>query len=219
MSEVPIAANALRLLVAVSFVVQIGLLAAAPLPSPVATHRVVRWRRSAEGSASKDRPLPDSRVALLLPLGALLGVIVVMAAAVYPPLVNGLVPKGATIPSWLGAAGGACLLAGNLLVAAAALTLKGRTRFDAGGQSDVLVTGGIFGLTRHPIAVGLGVIYLGFFLALPSPLVLVGLMGYLFHQKRRLEAEEGLLEKRFGHAYRDYRQRVGLFGPRWPSRG
>jgi protein-S-isoprenylcysteine O-methyltransferase Ste14 len=158
-------------------------------------------------------------MALLLPLAALVGVMAVAAAALHPLSAGVFVPKGTTFPSWLGTVGGTCLLSGNLLVAAAASTLKRGTRFDASGQSADLVTGGVFGLSRHPIVCGLGLIYLGFFLALPSPLVLAGLMGYLFHQQRRMAVEEALLEKRFGSAYRNYRLRVGRLGPKWPVRG
>jgi protein-S-isoprenylcysteine O-methyltransferase Ste14 len=219
MDEIPIASTTLRLLLAATFVVQLGLLVAAPIPSPVATRRMVPWRRAAQGSVLQDRPAPDTHAALLLPLLALVGVMAVVAAAIHPPSVGGFLPEGTSLPFGLGAAGGVCLLTGNLLVAAAALTLKRRTSFDGRGQNAVLVTGGVFRLTRHPIVCGLGLIYLGFFLALPSPLVLAGLVGYLFHQQRRLAAEEALLEKRFGHAYRDYRHRVGLCGPKWSLRG
>jgi protein-S-isoprenylcysteine O-methyltransferase Ste14 len=109
-------------------------------------------------------------------------------------------------PIWLAPAGGICLLAGNALIAAAVFTLKGSTRFDADGQSRHLVTDGVFGLMQHPIVSGLGLIYFGFFLALPSPLVLGGLLCYGWHQQRRLAAEEVLLANRFGRRYREYRR-------------
>jgi protein-S-isoprenylcysteine O-methyltransferase Ste14 len=107
---------------------------------------------------------------------------------------------------------------GNALIGAAVLTLKRRTTFDAAGQSDRLVTGGIFAFIQHPVVSGMGLIYLGFFLALPSPLVLGGLICYGCHQKRRVAAEEGLLEKRFGRRYGQYRCRVGRFWPKGPGR-
>ena len=210
MDLMPITLPLLRLMLAATVLIQLGLLVAVPVPSPVATRRRMPWRRSPGGSPAAD-PWP----ALLMPLVALAGLGAVLAAAAHPEALSWLVPTGAHFPLWLAPASGVALFAGNLLVAAAALTLKRRTTFDGDGQSAALVTDGVFGLARHPIVLGLALIYLGFFLALPSPLVLVGLTGYLGHQHRRLAAEEALLEKRFGRAYRAYRRRVGRFGPAW----
>ena len=125
------------------------------------------------------------------------------------------VPIGARFPIWLAPAGGLCLLAGNALIGSAVWALKRHTRFDAAGQSLALLTGGVFRLIQHPIASGTGMIYLGFFLILPSPLVLAGLGCYAWHQKRRLASEEVLLADKFGPSYRNYRRRVGRFWPRW----
>ena len=106
----------------------------------------------------------------------------------------------------------------TLLIAVAVFTLKRRAAFDDAGQSELLVTGGVFSLMRHPIVSGMGLIYLGFFLVLPSPLVLGGLVSFAWHQQRRLAAEEVLLANRFGRHYRNYRRRVGRFWPCWPDR-
>lgn len=217
MDAMPVTSTCLRLLIAATFVVQIGLLAAAPIPSPVATRRVVRRRRYAGGSPPGDGPGPDHLAALLPPLAALAGLCAVLVAVVFPGATHGLVPAGTCFPIWLAAVGCALLLAGNGLVAAAALTLKRRTAFGPDGQSTALVTGGIFGWVRHPIVLGLGLIYLGFFLTLPSPLVLAGLLCFGWHQQRRLAAEEALLANRFGRQYRDYRGRVGGLWPRRPG--
>lgn len=217
MDAVPITLTSLRLLIAGTFVVQIGLLAAAPIPSPVATRRMVPWRRSSKRFPARD-PLPaDAPAALLLPLAALAGLGVVLAAVFNTGVVDAIVPLGTRFPSWLVPAGAAALLAGNGLIAAAALTLKRRATFGPDGQSAALVTGGIFGLVHHPITLGMGMIYLGFFLALPSPWVLAGLLAFAGHQKRRLAVEEALLAERFGLSYRDYRRRVGGLWPRWPG--
>jgi protein-S-isoprenylcysteine O-methyltransferase Ste14 len=217
MGTIPITLTSLRLLIAGTFVVQIGLLAAAPIPSPVATRRMVPWRRSSKGFSAKDRLAADSPAALLPPLAALAGLGLVLGAVFSTGVVDAMVPLATRSPSWLAPAGAVALLAGNGLVTAAALTLKRRTTFGPDGQSAALVTGGIFGLVRHPITLGMGVIYLGFFLALPSPWMLVGLLAFAGHQRRRLAAEEALLAERFGPSYRDYRRRVGGLWPRWPG--
>lgn len=218
MGIIPIASIPLRLLIAATFVVQLGLLLAAPIPSPVAVRRMVPWRRS-PGGASAAVPTPtDPRPALLLPLAALIGPGAVLVAVAHTGVAPLLVPEGTRFPSWLTPASGVALLGGNGLVAAAALTLKRRTTFGSDGQSAALVADGVFGLVRHPIVLGMGMIYLGFFLALPSPWLLAGLLAYTCHQRRRLAGEEALLEKRFGTDYHDYQDRVGGLWPRCPRR-
>lgn len=213
MGTVPIASISLRLLIAATFVVQLALLLAAPIPSPVAMRRMVPWRRSRwEGRAADPWP------ALLLPLAALIGPGAVLVAVVHTGAAGVLVPEGTRFPSWLTPAGGVALLAGNGLVAAAALHLRRRTAFGPDGQSAALVTDGVFAVVRHPIVLGMGLIYLGFFLALPSPWLLMGLLAFGCHQQRRLAGEEALLEKRFGPDYRDYQDRVGGLWPRRPAR-
>jgi protein-S-isoprenylcysteine O-methyltransferase Ste14 len=218
MSDVPIASAALRILTAVTFAAQIGLLLAVPIPSPVSSRRV--WmRRSGVGASPSDTSPADPPGARLLPLAALAGWLAVLAAVVWTgDVLPYLLPAGTSGTAWLPPVSGAFLLVGNALIAAAVLTLKRHTTFDAAGQSRALVTGGIFAFIQHPVVSGLGLIYLGFFLALPSPLVLVGLACYGWHQQRRVKVEEVLLAKRFGQRYRAYQGRVGRFLPRWPGR-
>jgi len=161
----------------------------------------------------------DPFAARLLPAAAVAGLLAVVAAVVWPGRAGvWLLPAGAKFPRGLALVSGICLLAGNGLIASAVFTLKRSTRFDTTGQSRRLVTGGVFRLMQHPIVGGLGLIYLGFFLALPSPLVLAGMGCFGWHQQRRLAAEEALLAERFGQPYQDYRSRVGRFGLRWPAR-
>lgn len=217
MEGLPIASTSLRWLAGVTILFQIGLLLGVPIPSPVSSRRVWAHRRG-EPSSGDHGPV-DPFAARLLPIFALAGLPAVMAAVIWPGGAGGLLlPAGARFPSALIPAAGSCLLAGNGLIAMAVWTLKRHTGFDEEGQSRQLVAVGIFRFMRHPIAGGMGLIYLGFFLALPSPLVLVGLGCYAWHQERRLAAEEVLLAKRFGPSYHDYRCRVGRFGPRRLSR-
>ena len=216
MDGLPIASTALRFLVGATLVVQMGLLVAVPIPSPVSSRRV--WAQHAEEEASSvaDRPT-DPFAARLLPVLALAGLLAVVIAVIWPGgAAEYLLPAGTRAPAWLATISGACLVAGNLLIAGAVFALKRHTVFDDAGQSEQLVTRGVFGFMRHPIAGGLGLIYLGFFLALPSPLLMGGLISFGWHQQRRLAAEEGLLEKRFGRPYEDYRRRTGHFWPGWP---
>lgn len=218
MDGLPIASTALRFLVGATLVVQMGLLVAVPIPSPVSSRRV--WAQHAEEEASSvaDRPT-DPFAARLLPVLALAGLLAVVIAVIWPAgAAEHLLPAGIRAPAWLATISGACLMAGNVLIAVAVFTLKRRAVFDDAGQSSKLITDGVFGFVQHPIVSGLGLIYLGFFLALPSPLVLGGLICFGWHQQRRLAAEEVLLANRFGRHHRNYRRRVGRFWPCWPDR-
>ncbi len=216
MESLPIASTVLRIIAGVTILFQLGLLAAAPIPSPVSSRRVWAQRAGEEASSAGDRPT-DPFAARLLPVLALAGLLAVVIAVIWPGgAAEYLLPAGTRAPAWLTAISGACLVAGNVLIAVAVFTLKRRAVFDDAGQSEQLVTGGVFGFMRHPIAGGLGLLYLGFFLALPSPLLMGGLICFGWHQQRRLAAEEGLLENRFGSSYRQYRWRVGRFWPKWP---
>jgi protein-S-isoprenylcysteine O-methyltransferase Ste14 len=214
MDGIPITSTALRWLAAMTILFQVGLLVAVPIPSPVASRRMWARRREDQTSAA-DTGANDPIAAWLLPLFAFAGLLAVIAAVIFPGSVESfLLPAGSRFPGWLAPAGSLCLLLGNGVIAAAVFTLKRRTVFDAGGQSRRLLTDGIYGYMQHPIVSGMGMIYLGFFLTLPSPLVLAGLGCYGWHQARRLREEEVLLEQHFGQAYRDYRRRVGRLGPR-----
>ena len=217
MDGLPITSTALRWLAGATIIFQLGLLRLVPIPSPVATRRM--WtHRGGDKNASKTRGPNDSVAVRWLPVVALIGLLAVIVAIFWPGGgVTLFLPVGARFPGWLALASGFCLLAGNTLIGLAVLALSRHTCFDATGQSRLLVTDGVFGLMQHPIVNGMGLVYLGFFLALPSPLVLVGLGCYGWHQKRRVAAEEVLLEQHFGKSYRDYRRRVGRFWPRWPG--
>lgn len=216
MESLPIAYTDLRLLAGVTIVFQLGLLAAVPIPSPVASRRLWAQRAGEEMSSVDDRST-DPFAARLLPVFALVGLLAVVIAIIWPGGAGDyLLPAGTRAPAWLNTISMACLAAGNVLIAVAVFTLSRQTVFDAMGQSAKLITSGVFGFVQHPIVSGLGLIYLGFFLALPSPLLMGGLICFGWHQQRRLAAEEVLLENRFGPPYRHYRRRVGRFWPRWP---
>jgi len=76
-------------------------------------------------------------------------------------------------------------------------------------KSTALVTGGIFGLTRNPMYLGMELILLGGAIALGSltPFLAVVGMGVLF-DRIFIIPEEIMLEEIFGQAFRDYCRRV-----------
>ena len=217
MEVISLTMPAVRLLVGGTFALQMALLVVLPVPSPVSVRRMRPRRRVAADDAASPPTAPDRFADLVLPLLALGGLLLSLAAAAWPAIGIHLLPPGAGASIGLALASGACLVLGNAVVLVAVAALRRQTTFDSRGQSRKLVTGGIFGWLQHPIVTGMGLIYLGLFLICPSPLVLGGLVCFGCHQRRRAAQEEMLLAARFGQPYHQYRARVGRFWPRWPT--
>jgi protein-S-isoprenylcysteine O-methyltransferase Ste14 len=210
----------LRLPILLTYALQGILLIGMPVPSPVSLGRSLAASRAVNGSDGANR-IPLSRV---LARGGLMAT--ALAGALAPLLVY-LAPSSApyltAIPMpesiWRGFLSALLLLAGNAMILAAVWTLRRKTRFNAAGESEHLLTAGIFGCLRHPVVAGMGLVYAGFFLAVPCAWTLAGLVAYAFHQGSRLKAEEALLAARFGRQYAEYCRAVGRFGPRRRSAG
>ena len=217
METIPLAMPAVRLLVAGTFALQMALMVALPVPSPVSVRRMRPSRRVAADDDASPLMAPDRFTDLVLPSLALGGLLLSLTAVAWPAMGVYLLPPGVGAPIGLALASGASLVLGNAVVLVAVAALRRQTTFDSRGQSRKLVTNGIFGWLQHPIVTGMGLIYLGLFLICPSPLVLVGLVCFACHQMRRTAQEEMLLAARFGRPYLQYRARVGRFWPRWPS--
>ncbi|HEY1393495.1 MAG TPA: isoprenylcysteine carboxylmethyltransferase family protein [Methylibium sp.] len=120
------------------------------------------------------------------------------------------------IPAWFagqGLAGALLIASGGALMCWTLLHLRSwrlRAKLDVGHR---LATSGPFRLMRHPIYMGLDLLALGTAVWIPSLLcwaafALVALGGDL-----RARAEERLLERSFGPAYRDYCARTRRFVP------
>jgi protein-S-isoprenylcysteine O-methyltransferase Ste14 len=78
-----------------------------------------------------------------------------------------------------------------------------------------LVTGGAYGLVRHPVYLGAGLIWAGVSLGFLSPVagaftLLYVVPVYLLY----IRSEEALMLKRIGEPYRAYRERVPALLPR-----
>ena len=65
---------------------------------------------------------------------------------------------------------------------------------------------------------GLGLLYLGFFLLLPSVILAAGLLMFAVNARVRMAFEEAELARRFGPVYQAYAARVGRLGPRFGRR-
>ncbi len=75
--------------------------------------------------------------------------------------------------------------------------------------ASALVTSGIYRYTRNPMYVGFALWLLAWGLYLASPLVLLGVLGFVLYMNRlQIAPEERALGRLFGADFTDYRQRV-----------
>ncbi len=78
-----------------------------------------------------------------------------------------------------------------------------------------LVTGGAYGLVRHPIYLGVYAIWLGLAMAFASlPAFLIAALYVIPVYILYMRAEEAMLAGEFGAEYEAYRERVGMVFPR-----
>jgi protein-S-isoprenylcysteine O-methyltransferase Ste14 len=119
-------------------------------------------------------------------------------------------PLAQVIPSPWSLLGIAFLLPSLLLnLRADRLFHQSNTTVNPYEESSVLMTGGVFSLSRNPM-------YLGFVLLLAGVAILFGTLTPFFLlpifviliEKQFIINEENLLEKTFGQVYLDYKQKV-----------
>ncbi|WP_292523042.1 isoprenylcysteine carboxylmethyltransferase family protein [Mesorhizobium sp.] len=106
--------------------------------------------------------------------------------------------------------GGSLILIGLALFAAGIRNFsRAATPVPTNEPTRVLVTTGIHGWTRNPIYLGMFLIYGGIGIAAQNMWILVLALPLAILIRYGVVArEEAYLERRFGDAYRDYRQRV-----------
>ncbi len=122
-----------------------------------------------------------------------------------------LLPRPALLPEpWSDGMGWLVIGAGlGLMVAAAWLFRRKRTNIHPFGRPDVLITEGVFRLSRNPIYLGLTLVLAGIALLLNAlaalPLVIV---FFVVADRWYIPVEERLAESVFGAAFDAYRRRV-----------
>jgi protein-S-isoprenylcysteine O-methyltransferase Ste14 len=117
-------------------------------------------------------------------------------------------------PSGLAVISAGLLLLGNGLTYIAVATLRAHVRFHKFGETTRLYAAGVYGIVRNPITLGLATIFIGFVLARPSVVMLVGLILFGLNAHYRIKMEEAYLEKTFGNDYLQYKNAVGKYVPR-----
>jgi protein-S-isoprenylcysteine O-methyltransferase Ste14 len=106
------------------------------------------------------------------------------------------------------------LLFGNVLTYIAVMTLRRNVSFHDFGETTCLYTAGIYGTVRNPITLGLGMIFIGFVVARPSVVMLIGMIIFALNSHYRIKMEEVYLERVFGNQYLQYKATVGKYVPK-----
>jgi protein-S-isoprenylcysteine O-methyltransferase Ste14 len=195
-----------------------------PVPSAGSTFEML-FRRSASDEDSRRHLLyletPWTGEKLILVTATLAVILVsIMPLTVYllPPVYDYLGPFFKSPPKILKAISALFLVIGNVISGWAAITLNSEVAFYEFGETRKLFCGGIFGIVRNPITVGLAFIYGAFFLALPSIVMILGFGISLLNSNRRVKMEEGYLERSFGDQYLTYKKSVGKYWPKFKQR-
>jgi len=109
-----------------------------------------------------------------------------------------------------------CQLGGFVMLIGLIVMGKGWKRIhSAAGE---LVTDGIYASIRHPQYTGLFLITVGMLIQWPTIITLVMWPILMYAYYRLAMREEREMEERFGDAYREYRERVPAFLPRFRRR-
>ena len=136
-----------------------------------------------------------------------------VAYAIHPPVMSYLGPISILDVPAVRLTGAAVLVGSLVLVRLAQGQMKSSWRlgFDMAGPPTELITSGIFARTRNPIYLGMALLGVGLFLALPNVVTMtVGSLSVLILQTRVRVEERYLLEKH-GEVYAAYCRRT----PRW----
>jgi protein-S-isoprenylcysteine O-methyltransferase Ste14 len=212
--------DALTLFILATYVLQIIQVCFYSVPSAGSTAEMLVKVKNNPASACHHPAATASqshfKIALLVGATILVTAIslIPLITIIYPPFFQFLIPliaQPSDLMKWISIG---CLVTGNLISYAAVATLKKNVSFHAFGETTRLYTSGLYGFLRNPITLGLALIYAGFFLALPSIIMLVGFIFFLLNSNYRIRMEEVYLERAFGDDYRQYKQAVGKYFPR-----
>lgn len=192
-----------------------------PVPSSLSTTKMVSKRFGTAGATAKENQsrgedLSDVRMTLWGSVALSAFIISLLPAIVFiiPRFYAHLWPISISQFLAVRILSGSLLILGNVLTLSAVLTLRHHTAFQSIGEAERLVTGGLFGIIRNPIVVGLGVIFLGLMLAVPSFVMFSGFILFVLNQNFRIKREEKYLERRFGEEYLSYEATVGRYFPK-----
>lgn len=161
------------------------------------------------------RSVPKMMAMAAATLAATLATLIPLTTILFPPAVAYLLPFTNDVPAFLMILSILLIIGGNVLTFVAVKTLRSHVTFHQFGETTKLHTAGIYGYIRNPITVGLAAIFLGFFVAIPSAVMLIGLVVFGLNSAYRVTMEEVYLERAFGEEYARYKKRVGKYFPKF----
>ena len=204
-----------------TYIAQLFLICFYPIPSAGSTYEML-FKRTASSEFSKQHLLNLDSV-LMLEKFILIWttIVVILVSAVpltillLPRIYYYLVPLFKSPPKILSVVSVSFLILGNIITFIAVFALKQHVTFHNFGETTQLYTKSIFSFIRNPITLGLVAISVGFVFALPSILMLFGLVVFLWNSSRRIKMEENYLHRTFGEEYLQYKKRVGKYWPKY----
>lgn len=179
-----------------------------PVPSEASTYQLLT-KAAPEGAdddavvAARERPTMFKVWWYLVPTA--LGVIcflLPLAVVFMPGLRSWLVPiddSPSAAQTWTAVG---LILAGRVVTFTSVLQVR-RSR-----RAGDLQPRGLFAWSRNPGLVGMYLLYAGLCVSVPSVVLLVGFVLYLWNMHRRVLMEESHLARTVGAAYEEYRGRV-----------
>jgi len=203
-----------------TYLVQILLVVCCPVPSGASSREMLLKLRKHPGALQRHPAgallgsLPKTLAALAATVIAAAAWLLPAAALVWPHADLLLWPFAKRAPVFHGILGAGLLAAGNLLTLVAVRALKTHVRFHPFGETTRLYTSGIYAHLRNPITAGLGLIFIGFVLCVPSAAMLAATAAFWLNAEFRIRMEEKYLAQAFGDAYQQYRRQVGKYFPK-----
>jgi protein-S-isoprenylcysteine O-methyltransferase Ste14 len=102
----------------------------------------------------------------------------------------------------------ALILAGRIMTL---ITVASMTRADPSPDNCSLQTSGPFRFSRNPGLAGMFMMFAGFWIALPSPIFLAGILIYVVYMDFKVRMEEDFLANRFGAEFQTYREKTSRY--------
>ena len=134
--------------------------------------------------AATVRSRPKMAMLIIATLAVTITWLIPLITIIHPPVIKLLAPLMSKPPGFMKMICILFLVSGNVLTYVAVATLRSHVNFHAFGETTRLHTSGIYGCLRNPITVGLSFIYVGFFLALPSTAMLIGVIFFLLNSEK-----------------------------------
>lgn len=204
-----------------TYIVQLFQVCVYPIPSAGSSFEML-FKRTASSEFSKQHLSNLDTVLIyekLILIWATLVVIFVSAVPLttllLPRVYVYLLPLFKSPPKILSVVSVLLLIVGNIITFIAVFTLKRHVTFHNFGETTQLYTQSIFSFIRNPITLGLVTIFVGFVFALPSAVMIFGLVVFLWNSGRRVKMEENYLERTFGEEYSQYKETVGKYWPKF----